>query len=205
MTTGAPSEAEGSPDGGEPGGLFGSGGWHFVAFVAALALILAMSTDWYTTEQGEEFRRVQEQDERAAPSARLDPETAERAKQAAEGEERNAWQASALVDRLILVACLIAFVGAVAAALMRSAGRRPEPPWVPSAIATIAGVAGTLLILYRMVQPPGLNDSAVVKAGAPFGLAAVGILTVASRLATLTERDEAAEEPDARAPRPGRA
>jgi hypothetical protein len=199
--TSGPPEAEGRAERDEPAGFVGRGGWHFVAFLAALALILAMSTDWYTTEEGEEARRVQEQNERAAPSAQI-PDVEEDAERVAENREKNAWQASALVDRLILIACLIAFVGAVASALMRSGGRRPEPPWVPSAIATIAGVAGTLLILYRMAQPPGLNDAAVVKAGAPFGLAAIGILTVAARLATLAERDVGAVARAAGGPAP---
>jgi hypothetical protein len=170
--------------------LTGPGGWHFVAFVAALALVLAMTIDWYTTEQGEEYRRVQEVNERSQDSQRLDSEDIERAEQAAEAQEKNAFQADAFVDRLILLACLAAFLAAVAAALMRSLGRVPDPPWRPSAIATVAGILGTLLILYRMVQPPGLNEAAVVKAGAPIGLAALGILTVASRLATLMEAEE---------------
>jgi hypothetical protein len=201
LTGGAPAaEAEGrEPDAGGTGGsrdrtgFVGRGGWHLVAFVAALALVLAMSIDWYTTEQGEEFRRVEETNKNSQSSQRLDSEDIERAAQAAEKEEKNAWQASAFVDRLILIACLIAFAGAVVATFMRSAGRRPEPPWNPSAIATVAGVAGTVLILYRMLQPPGLNDAAVLEPGAPAGLASLGILTVASRLATLAEREERAE------------
>ena len=189
MTTGAsPPEAEGrEPERDEPGGFVGRGGWHLVAFLAALALVLVMSIDWYTTEQGEEFRRV----EKNSSSARqVDPDIDTRAAQAAENQEKTAWQADALVDRLILLACLIAFIGAVVAAFMRSAGRRPQPPWHPSAIATVAGVAGTLLILYRMFQPPGLNEAAVIKTGAPLGLIAIGVLTIASRLAVLGERDE---------------
>jgi hypothetical protein len=191
LTTGAsPAEDEGrEPERDDPGGFVGRGGWHLVAFLAALALVLVMSIDWYTTEQGEEFRRV----EKNAPGARqVDPDIDERAAQAAENQEKTAWQADALVDRLILLACLIAFIGAVAAAFMRSAGRRPQPPWHPSAIATVAGVAGTLLILYRMFQPPDLNEAAVIKMGAPLGLIAIGVLTIGSRLAVLGERDELA-------------
>jgi hypothetical protein len=197
-TDASPADTEErDPGADEPSGFVGRGGWHLVAFLAALALVLAMSLDWYTTEQGEEFRRVEEN---AQSDRQVDPEIDDRAAQAAENEEKTAWQADALIDRLILVACVIAFLGAVAAAFMRSAGRRPEPPWHPSAIATVAGLAGTLLILYRMFQPPGLNDAAVIKAGAPLGLIAVGLVTIGSRLAVLGERDEARprrdEEPE---------
>ena len=208
MTAGAPPDAGEARDRGgaeEPHGFSGRGGWHLVALVAALVLIVALSIDWYTTEQGEEYRRVERINRDSATAQRLDSEDVERAAQAAEAQERNAWQADALVDRLILVACLAAFAAAVAAALMRAAGRRPQPPWNPPAIATVAGLAATLLVLYRMVQPPGLNDAAVVKAGAPIGLAAVGILTVAARLATLAEREEAATEAERPGPAPSAA
>ncbi|HEX8053325.1 MAG TPA: hypothetical protein VF517_10050 [Thermoleophilaceae bacterium] len=190
MTTGAPAaEAEGrEPD--DAGGLRGRGGWHLVAFLAALALVLAMTIDWYTTEQGEEFRRVEQVNRDREDSQRLDSEDVERAAQAAENEERNAFQADAFIDRLILLACLAAFVAAVATAFLRSMRRRAEPPWNPSALATVAGILATLLILYRMIQPPGFNEAAVVKPGVPIALAAVGILTVAARLATLIEREE---------------
>lgn len=193
MTTGAPAaDAEGRGGGApeEPRGFVGRGGWHIVAFLAALALILALSLDWYTTEQGEEFRRVEDA---AGQSRQVDPNLDEDAAHAAEGQEATAWQADAFVDRLILAACLAAFAAAVAGAFMRSAGRRPEPPWNPSAIATVAGLAGTLLILYRIFQPPGLNEVAIVKPGAPLGLVSVGLLTIGARLATLAEREERAE------------
>lgn len=215
MTTSAPSAKDEGRTSGSGDGFTGRGGWHLIAFFAAMALVLAMSIDWYTTQQGEEFRRVEDVNRNSEDSQRLDSEDVERAGQAAENEERNAWQADAFVDRLLLIALLVAFVAAVVAAFMRSAGRRPDPPWNPSAIATVAGVIGTLLVLYRMVQPPGLNDAAVLKSGAPIGLAAVGILTVASRLATLTEKEEragggderagGAEEPEAGGAQPSRA
>jgi hypothetical protein len=197
-TDASAAEADGREPGSDaPSGFVGRGGWHLVAFLAALALILVMSIDWYTDERGEELRRI----ESGPTSAQIGDDRQEEAANAAEAREKTAWQADALIDRLIVLACLIAFVGAVAAAFMRSAGRKPEPPWHPSAIATVAGVTATLLILYRMFQPPGLNEAAVVKAGAPLGLVAVGLLTIGSRLAVLGERDElAGDGPAARAP-----
>ena len=171
----------------------GRGGWHAVAFIAALGLMLTTALDWYTTEQGEEFRRVEQLDRNTRQD--IEPSTSERAAAAAEKEEKNLWQASGLLDRVILILCLVAVAGAVAAAFVRSIGRRPRPPWNPAAIATVAGFLATLLVLYRILQPPGLNDAAVIKSGAPLGLIAVGFLTVGARLATLSERDEPPEEP----------
>jgi hypothetical protein len=189
LTTGGRAADEGrAPEARSGQGFTARGGWHLVAFLAAMVLILGMSIDWYSTDRGEELRRIEDVNR---DSPRPNSQDAEDAAQGAENQEKNAWQADAFIDRLILIALLVAFVGAVVAAFMRSAGRRLEPPLHPSAIATVAGVAGTLLVLYRMIQPPGLNEAAVVKAGAPIGLAAVGILTVASRLAVLTEREEA--------------
>ncbi|MEA2474664.1 MAG: hypothetical protein QOE06_2579, partial [Thermoleophilaceae bacterium] len=176
MTTGAPAADAG---GREPRGFVERGGWQFVAFLAALALIITMSVDWYTTDRGLELRRL-EKAAQNTPTA-TDPALDKDAARAAEAQEKTAWQANAFVDRLIAIACVIAFLGAVAAALMRSAGREPKPPWHPSAIATVAGVVGTLLIVYRMVQPPGFNDVAVIRPGAPLGLVALGVLTIGSR------------------------
>ena len=34
--------------------------WDWIAFVAALGLLLVMSADWYTTKQGEECRRIEQ-------------------------------------------------------------------------------------------------------------------------------------------------
>ena len=34
--------------------------WDWLAFVAALALLLVMSADWYTTRQGQECRRIEQ-------------------------------------------------------------------------------------------------------------------------------------------------
>ena len=127
MTSGAPpADADGretSPD--EPTGFVGRGGWHLVAFLAALALILAMSLDWYTTEQGEEFRRVEEN---AGGARQVEPDLDERAAQAAEAQEKTAWQADAFVDRLIVLACLVAFG---ARWWPRSCGRRAGGPSLP--------------------------------------------------------------------------
>lgn len=158
-----------------------------LAMVAALALLLVMALDWYTTAVGENARDVQG---KVQPSINREttPSISEKEAEVAEGEENNAWQASALIDRLILIALLAAAALALIAAWARAAGRTLGPP-SPSALATIAGLIATLLIVYRIIQPPGLNAAAVVKAGAPLGLLCVGLLTLGARVATIRERE----------------
>ncbi|MEA2309928.1 MAG: hypothetical protein QOI65_2214, partial [Thermoleophilaceae bacterium] len=77
------------------------------------------------------------------------------------------------------------------------AGRRFGSNWTPSTIASFAGLLAALLILYRILQPPGFNPAAVVKAGAPIGLALAGILALAARAAAAVESAAPAPEPPA--------
>ena len=161
-----------------------------VAAVAALLLLLVMAMDWYSTEKGEELRRDQELVEPGV-SRELQPSAEERLEEAAEDEEKNAWQAGALIDRLALIALLVAAATALAAAALRAADRRYKPPWTPSAITAWAGLAAALLVTYRIIQKPGLNEAAVIKLGAPLGLLCVGVLAVAARSAALAERERA--------------
>lgn len=167
-----------------------------VAAVAALLLLLVMAMDWYTTERAEDFRR----DARLTEPGRtgggeFEPNLKREREAAAEEDEKNAWQAGAAVDRLVLLLMLAAAAAALVAAIARAADRRFEPPSSPSTLATALGLAAALLLVYRILQPPGLNDAAVVKAGAPLGLVLVGILALASRVAMRGEREEPA--PDA--------
>jgi hypothetical protein len=166
-----------------------------LAMVAALALLLVMALDWYTTAVGENARDVQE---KVLPQiTREDPTVKRDAAEAAETEEKNAWQVDALIDRVILLALLGAAVLALFAAWAKAAGRTIGPP-SPSALATLVGLLASALLVYRILQPPGLNAAAVVKPGAPLGLLCVGLLTIGARIATRGER--AAPPPDAPAP-----
>lgn len=172
---------------------------HALAFIAALALLLAMAPDWYTDKVGELRRDIQDQ---VLPSLdrEVQPSPSERAGEEAELREKNAWQASGLIDRVILVLLLATAGLAIAAAFMRAAGRRPGPP-SPSAIATLTGLAAAMLVTYRILQPPGFNEAAVVKWGAPVGLVCVALVAFGSRLATLAEREpEEREQRDDEAP-----
>ena len=60
----------------------------------------------------------------------------------AEGEEKNAWQADALIDRILLVAILAAVLFAVLTAITRAAGAKPHHLGPAGATALIAAVGG---------------------------------------------------------------
>ena len=172
------------------------GDW--VAAVAALALLLVMSLDWYSTEIGEQARRDAEQaDTSGAESGQPGRQIKEDAEIIRSRHEKTAWQAGAFADRLILFTLLAAIVLALGAAWLRAAGKRFEPPWTPSAIATGVGMAGLILLAARIVQKPGTDAGAVVKLGAPLGLVCVGAIAIGSRIAWNAERDGSvwAEEP----------
>ncbi|MFL5781490.1 MAG: hypothetical protein ACJ760_09270, partial [Thermoleophilaceae bacterium] len=120
--------------------------------------------------------------------------------EAAENHEKNAWQASGAIDGVIVIALLATAVLGIAAAFIRAAGRDVGPP-SPSALATIAGLIACALVAYRIFQPPGLNEAAVVKIGAPLSLVVVGALAIFARSAAAAEREAsaavAAAPPDA--------
>jgi hypothetical protein len=160
----------------------------WVAMVAALALLLVMALDWYSTEAGKEARRVEGFTQaQGAEGGEVERTVDERAKEAAESAERNAWGADAAIDGLILVA-LLATVGlALAAGFLRAAHRRFDPPLTPSALAGVAAGIAALLVLYRMVQEPGLDDANTVEAGPPLALAVLGVLAYASARAVRAE------------------
>jgi hypothetical protein len=145
---------------------------HVVALLAALGLLLAMAPDWYSDKVADQLRDTQG---KIVPQ--IDRETTPSQSQlhayAAEAREKNAWQAGAEV---------------------RSVG----PPSL-SGLASLTGLIACALIAYRIIQPPGFNDAAVVKWGAPLGLLCVGVVAIASRFAARAEREarDAPAEPEA--------
>jgi hypothetical protein len=161
---------------------------HALALVAALALLLAMAPDWYTDKTGEQDRFFQT---RIAPqlNTQTEPSESQKEAQAAETHEKNAWQAPGTIDRVILAGLLATVVLAIASAYMRAAGRTRTP----SSLATIVGLVTAALVAYRIIQPPGLNEAAVVKWGAPAGLVCVGLVTLGSRMASRSEREPVAD------------
>ena len=170
--------------------------WDWVAFAAALALLVVMSVDWYTTSQGQECRRIERLQ---TPSGGVQgdiigSDVRRSARECAERREKTAWQAPGTIDRFIAFVLVVAIGSTVAAAFFHAAGRRFDPARSPNAVAVWAGLLGSLLVLYRILQPPGLNEAAVVKWGAPVGLACAGVLTIASRSAQRATRDDPAAE-----------
>ena len=161
-----------------------------LAMVAALALLLVMATDWYTTKRGEEARKNQSIVE---PQLNRETVPSESQKQGefADTQEKTAWQADGLIDRLILIALVASVVLALAAAWSKAAGRRLGPP-SPAALASVVGLVACLLLVYRILQPPGPNAAAVVKVGAPLGLLCAGLLTLGARVASRADREEPA-------------
>ena len=153
----------------------------WVAMVAALALLMVMAADWYSTNLGDEAREVQHNTQgNFAGEAGQDVRDANQdARTIAEGQERNAWQADGLIDRIILLTLLATVALALAAGFLRAAGRSFEPPLTPSALAAIAAGAAALLVTYRIIQEPGLDDASTVKAGAPLAVIALGLIAFA--------------------------
>jgi hypothetical protein len=161
-----------------------------LAMVAALALLLVMATDWYTTKLGENARDVASKIEPRLDNQTVPSESAKE-REFAETQEKNAWQAGAAIDRVVLIALVAAIALALVAAYARAADRRLGPP-SPSALASVVGMVAAMLLVYRILQPPGLNSAAVVKIGAPLGLLCVGLLAIGARVAALGERAEPA-------------
>ena len=80
----------------------------------------------------------------------------------------SAWGAFSVVD---LMLALVALLG-IALAVSQIAGRGPALPVALGVIATTLALAGTLLLLYRILNQPGPNDLIGVEAGAYVGLLA---------------------------------
>src|ERR671934_1777759 len=160
----------------------------WVAFVAALALLFFMSPTWYTTKPAEANRAQQQRYQRLPPTDEGDQaQLAKEAGQAAKAHERNAWRPFGAIDRVLLIVMLVTVGLAVAAAFLRAAGRRFEPPWTPSAYAAVAATLGALLVTYRMVQQPGIDSITDLRVGAPLALLALGVVALASARALRNE------------------
>jgi drug/metabolite transporter (DMT)-like permease len=159
-----------------------------VAWIAALALLFVTAADWYSTKQGDEARRIEETAEpQGGQAGEAEREVQDDARLAAEEAERNAWQADAAIDLVILSVLLAAAALAVTSGVLRAMGRRYDPPLTPSMLAAATAASGALLVIYRIFQPPGLNDAATIKFGAPLALVVLGVLALASVAALRAE------------------
>jgi VIT1/CCC1 family predicted Fe2+/Mn2+ transporter len=158
---------------------------HWAAFIAALALLFVTAMDWYSTTTGDEARRIEELAEpEGAAGGQVEREVQQRAREAAEGAEKNAWQADGAIDRLILIGLLATAALAVLAAF--AAARSPDS----TALLALAGISAAitaLLVSYRIFQEPGFDASTTVKAGAPLALVVLGVIALASSIALRAE------------------
>ena len=83
-----------------------------------------------------------------------------------------AWGAFSVVDVLL---ALVALLG-IALALSEVVGRGPALPVAIGVVTTTLALAGSLLVLYRIINQPGPNDLISVDAGAYVGLlATIGV------------------------------
>lgn len=168
---------------------------HVVAGVAALALLLAMALDWYSSDFGEDARRIEELQGEPVPGVGgdVEREVAESASIEAEEEERNAWQASGVLDRILLALLIGSALFGLAAAALRAADRSYSLPLTPSLLAAGFGAAGALLVAIRIVDVGAVEAGGAVEPGAPLGLIAVGVLAVGAALASRSERERERE------------
>jgi hypothetical protein len=158
----------------------------WVAFVAALALLLTTAADWYSTEGGRQAREF----EQGAPAQGEGAELADDAAAAAEDEERNAWQADGAIDRVILVALLGTAALTIVATFARAAGRRSEDGIGLTGWAGTAAALTALLVLYRVIQEPGFDEVNTVQYGAPLALGLLGVIALACAMSVRAEERE---------------
>ena len=161
-----------------------------LAWVAALALLIFSAMDWWSTVRGDELRQEQNSAVRQGPiSGEIPNATRDDARIAAQGQEKNAWQAGHLIDKLILALLLATVAAATFAAMARAADRRFESPWTPSALAAGLALLTALLIAYRIVNEPGIDSITTVKLGSVLALCAATFVAVGSGIAMQREID----------------
>src|SRR5690349_9826049 len=141
-------------------------------------MLFVMAIDWYSTATGEEARRIESitDDPSGAEGGEIDRRLNEDARFVAEGEEKNAWQANATIDRIILGLMLATFVLTILTAFTRWMGGKPTKGLGPAGLTAILASITALLIAYRIVQEPGLDAATHVKAGAPLALLTLGVI-----------------------------
>jgi hypothetical protein len=167
----------------------------WVVFVAALALLFTTAFDWYSTQAGDEARRIQEQSrpEEGEPSGQIQSEVERDAGALAESKERNAWQEDGTIDRVILICILATAVLGVLAGFWRASGREARGLG-PYGWAGLMACISALLVLYRILQEPGFDDLTTVKIGAPLALGVLGVFAFAAATSLRQEGRAAPQE-----------
>jgi hypothetical protein len=168
---------------------------HAIALIGALALLIFMAMDWYSTAQGDEARRIESitDNPSGAEAGEIDRTLNEEARFVAEGEEKNAWQTDAVIDRVILGLMLAAIVLAALAAITRAAGARPTKGLGFAGLAAIFATTAAVGVAYRIIQEPGLDAGTHVKAGALLALIALAVIALGSAYALRADDKEVAD------------
>jgi len=170
-----------------------------IAAAAAFVLLFVMALDWYSTAGGKEARRIEALSRPSgAAGGQAERDIQESAQFAAEGAEKNAWQASGAIDRIILLGLLATVAMAIAAAYLRAFGKRSEPPLTPSALTALAATLTAVAVAYRSFQEPGLDEATTVESGLPLALVALGVIALSCR-AAMREEEEGTAWHDGRA------
>jgi hypothetical protein len=171
----------------------------WVVFIAALALLFTTAADWYSTESGEEARRIQQnaRTDEDRPSGQAEAEVEREAGALAESKERNAWQEDGTIDRVILVCLLLTTALGVAAGFWRASGSEARGLG-PYGLAGLMASVTALLVLYRILQEPGFDELTTVKIGAPLALGVLGVFAFAA--ATSLREEPPGEPGEARPP-----
>jgi hypothetical protein len=165
--------------------------WDWVAFIAALALLFVTAVDWYSTAQGDEARRIERLSQPdGALGGEVEREVRESARIVAEGQEKNAWQLSGAIDRVILAGLLVTAALAVLAAFAAASGRASRSAIPPAGLAGIAAATTALLVFFRIVQEAGFDEASTVEAGAPLSLVVLGLIGYAGARAMGAAREE---------------
>jgi hypothetical protein len=167
---------------------------HFIALIAALALLLLTAMDWYSTEQGRTARELQESSQPQEGQPQRLQEFNEQARETAEAAEKNAWQVSSAFDRVLLVVVVGAALLSLLSVILAAAGR---PSGTLAGVGLTLAVLGTLMLTFRLVQEPGLDAATTVEPGAPLALVALGLLALGG---SMTLREPRPPEADAEAP-----
>ena len=100
-----------------------------------------------------------------------------------------AWAAFGVVDLLV---ALVALLG-IALAVSQVVGRGPALPVALGVITTTLALAGTLLVLYRILNQPGPNEAIGVSTGAWVGLVASAGVFFGAWLSLSDERPRPAD------------
>ncbi len=161
---------------------------NIIAAAAALVLLFVMALDWYSTVAGKEARRIEALSQpEGALSGTPERRIQEEARFSAEDAEKNAWQVSGALDRLILLGLLATVLLTLGGVFLRAASKRSGAPVTPSVLGGLAATVTAVLVAYRLLDQPGLDEATTVESGLPLALVVLGVIALSSRAAMREE------------------